>query len=95
MLVCGDKLRKTVPANYLLLFILTLGESCFVAAIAADLEPGSVLTAMGALVITTGALYAATTCTSVNERLLRNLIFAVIFGAILNLVLCIGILIYG
>ena len=84
-----------MPNNYALLFILTLGESCFVAAIAADLTPGSVLTAMAALAITTGLLYIAATYTSVNEALLRNLVTAVIIGCVLNLIICLGILFYG
>ena len=94
-LIGDEKIRKKVPENYALLFAATIGESCFVAAIAANLTPGSVLTAMAALAIVTGLLYIAATYTAVNETLLRNLITAVVIGTFVNLILCILVLVYG
>ena len=95
MLVCDEKQRKKVPSNYILLFIATFGQACFVAAIAADLTPGSVLTAMAAMAIVTGLLFVAATYTSTNEFLLKNLITAVVVSLFLNLALCLGIIFFG
>ena len=94
-LICDERQRKTVPNNYILLMICTVGEAIFVASIAANLTPGSVLTAMAALAIVTSLLFLAAVKTSTNAFLVRNLITAVIVSLVLNVLFAVCIIFYG
>jgi FtsH-binding integral membrane protein len=95
VIVGSKKARRTVPQNYLWLAGVTIGESFFLAAVAADLTVFSVFTCILATCIVTGALFAGSMYTaSMVDRdvLIRNLVKSIVTAFIINIVCLIIIL---
>ena len=87
--------RTTVPLNYILLAGATLGETTFLAATAADLKEFSVFAAIMATCFAVGALFLAAvkTASSMNrERLIHNMVGALIGTLILHIVVIVLVL---
>lgn len=77
-----------MPLNYFLLGGATLGESVFLAAVAADLKIMSVFAAIFATCLAVGSLFIAATYTASSmdrDKLIRNLGTALLITFILHL----------
>jgi FtsH-binding integral membrane protein len=95
VLICSKNARESVPLNYILLFIFTLGETVVVAQLTALLEVTSVLLSILALVLICGTLFVSALFTKISATLFRNLIIAVVVAATMQLVLGLVMLIIG
>jgi len=85
----SKKNRREVPLNYILLAGATLGETVFLAATAADLKIVSVFASIFATCLAVGGLFLAavkTASTMDRDRLIRNMVKAMIVTFILHLV---------
>ena len=88
--------RQKVPMNYCLLAGATLGEACFLAAVAADLTVFSVYTAIMATCLAVGGLFAAamyTASTVDRETLIRNMVYGMMVSLCIDLIMLFVILI--
>ena len=84
----GKDARKKVPLNYILLAGATLGESFFLAAVAADLTSFSLYMAIMATCLAVGGLFVAAlyTASTVNrDVLIRNMVTAMITTLFIDL----------
>ena len=87
---CSKECRREVPKNYILLAGATMGEACFLAAVAADLTVFSVFTAILATCLAVAGLFVAamyTASTVDRDVLLRNMVKGLIGAFVLNLVM--------
>ena len=85
---CSKECRREVPKNYILLAGATMGEACFLAAVAADLTVFSVFTAILATCLAVAGLFVAalyTASTVDRDVLLRNMVKGLIGAFVLNL----------
>ena len=90
VLFCSKHARRTVPQNYIWLFIATLGEATFVSSVAAELTMTSVLTAILATCLTTAGLFFAAlyTASSVNRnQLIMNFLLGVVGAMVVQVIL--------
>lgn len=94
LLVCGcylvlnDKARKKVPLNYILLAGVTIGEACFLSAVAADLTSFSVYMAIMATCLAVGGLFVAayyTASTVDRDTLIKNMVTAMVTAFFIDL----------
>ena len=95
ILICSKNARESVPLNYILLFIFTLGETIEVAQLTALLEVTSVLISILALVLVCGSLFVSALFTPISATLFRNLIIGVIVASVMQLVLFFVMLLIG
>merc|ERR1711990_1277506 len=80
-------LRKRVPINYILLFLFTGCEALMFSAISANLEPQSVLTAIGVLAATLTALFGGALFSPSIKKLIVYLIVALCVGVVMEIVM--------
>ena len=85
-LFCNEKARKTVPQNYILLFIVTAGLSSMIAAFAANLTALSVVTAIMGVCLSTVGLFVAAVYASSRAHMVRALYTGLIIAMIMDLV---------
>jgi len=93
-IAASKKNRRTVPLNYFLLAGATVGETCFLAATAADLKIFSVFAAIAATCLAVAALFVAALYSASSmdrETLLRNMVKAMIVTLILHLIMIVFI----
>lgn len=90
-----EKLRRTVPQNYIHLGMVTCGEAFMLAATAADLKVASVYSAIMGTCAAVGGLFLAAlyTASSVDRDLLiRNMVKGLAFAFFMNLIMLLIIL---
>jgi FtsH-binding integral membrane protein len=83
VIVFNDKIRRTVPQNYIYLLMVTIGEAFLLSATAADLKVASVYSAIFATCLAVvGLFYAAMkTASSVNrDVLIRHMCIALVWS---------------
>ena len=90
MLFCSRPLRQITPNNYILLFMMTAGFSSSSAAFAAELTPGSVLTAMGSVATITGLLYIAAVRVRKSPELIMSFFCFAMIGLVVQTILFIN-----
>lgn len=75
--MCSKNLRKSVPANYIMLLIFTLSMAFMIASLTAWLTIASVLMAVGTLAITLTCLFAAALLVPAKPKILMGVLIAV------------------
>jgi len=68
-LAFNKELRRTVPYNYMLLGVITVGEATVIASVAANITAMSVLACIMAVCLSTAGLWVAAVYTSTREHL--------------------------
>jgi len=89
VIAISKKYRREVPLNYILLAGATLGESCFLAATAADLKGHLLMFAIFGTCIAVGALFLAALKTSSSvdrDVLIRNMVWFLSFSLLIHIV---------
>ena len=84
-LMCCNQ-TKTVPLNYILLFLFTLGESITVAGVTSYYEPASVLFCMALLCVTTFCLWGVSMVIKTMSSYWPGMLISMVIALVLQMV---------
>jgi len=94
-LFCMGNLRKQVPVNFMILFVITVSFSFFFAALTAYITPASLLFCFGILSVSVVSLCAAALVTPITPKLVMFLLVGLFIGCFLQLFALIALCISG
>lgn len=83
-LYCSKDIRMSVPANYILLLMFTLGESLLVANLTSYFEPESVIAAIIVFSVATFSLWSISLCIKSMDHFWPGMIISILIAMILQ-----------